>query len=167
MKLEELNLLPKAKALDELMRCCAAKNWAEGMLEARPYKSFDALINTADAIWNRLSPDDWLEAFSAHPKIGDVNAGDKKFSRTKDWSSDEQKSVLTAGQQLMADLASGNAAYEEKFGFTFIVCATGKTAAEMLTILKARLGNSKEQELRKAAREQAKITRLRLEKLLT
>jgi OHCU decarboxylase len=116
------------------------------------------LFDAADRIWRSLGPDDWLQAFAAHPRIGDRTAAG--------WSSGEQKRALAANGAILDELAGSQRDYEARFGHIFIVCATGKTAAEMLSMLRARLGNDPEAELLTAAEEQRKITRLRLEKLL-
>jgi 2-oxo-4-hydroxy-4-carboxy-5-ureidoimidazoline decarboxylase len=135
------------------------------MTARRPFESADALFAAAEDVWAGLGRDDWLEAFAAHPRIGDIDGLRKKFATTADWSAGEQAGVAGAAEQVLRDLAAGNADYEARFGHTFIVCATGKTAAEMLALLRARLANDPAAELRVAAAEQAKITRLRLEKL--
>ena len=114
----------------------------------------------------KCSEKDWKEAFSHHPKIGDLESLKKKFSSTAGWASDEQSGVNTASQQIIEALADGNKKYEEKFGYIFIVCAAGKSAEEMLAIFKSRLQNSPEVEIEIAADEQNKITKLRIEKLL-
>jgi 2-oxo-4-hydroxy-4-carboxy-5-ureidoimidazoline decarboxylase len=106
-----------------------------------------------------------LEAFSAHPKIGDINSLRAKYSATRDWSKGEQSGVDSAQEAVLEGLARGNADYEKRFGHIFIVCATGKTAAEMLDILQGRIGNDSAEELKIAAHEQSKITKIRLEKL--
>ena len=112
-----------------------------------------------------MLPADWLEAFAAHPRIGDLDALRKKFASTANWCAGEQAGVAAADEAVLTALADGNRAYEARFGYIFIVCATGKSAAEMLAILTARLANDPEVELKVATAEQAKITRLRLEKL--
>lgn len=135
------------------------------MLARRPFASAAELFATGDEVWENLSRDDWLEAFAAHPRIGDLDGLRKRFATTADWASHEQSGVVAACEEILRQLADGNRRYEERFGYIFIVCATGKTATEMLDILNARLGNAPEHELAIAAAEQAKITRLRLEKL--
>jgi 2-oxo-4-hydroxy-4-carboxy-5-ureidoimidazoline decarboxylase len=120
----------------------------------------------ADAIWLKLDRADWLEAFTHHPKIGDMDSLRAKFATTKEWAAGEQSGVNAANEEVLRGLADGNREYEQRFGHIFIVCATGKSAQEMLTLLRARLHNEADKELRIAAGEQAKITRIRLEKLL-
>jgi 2-oxo-4-hydroxy-4-carboxy-5-ureidoimidazoline decarboxylase len=161
-----LNQLPAGQARAAFGRCCGAVRWVEGMLEARPFRDEPHLYAAAEDAWNRLSPDDWREAFGHHPRIGDKDALRARFASTRDWARGEQAGALLASEEVVDALARENQAYEERFGHIFILCATGKTAAEMLDLLRARQGNDPSTELRIAAAEQAKITRLRLEKLL-
>jgi 2-oxo-4-hydroxy-4-carboxy-5-ureidoimidazoline decarboxylase len=135
------------------------------MVRSRPFASRDALFEAADRVWQALAEPDWLEAFSHHPKIGDVKALAEKFKSTSNWAKGEQGGTSGAAPAILEGLAAGNRAYEGKFGFIFIVCATGKSAEEMLELLNGRLPNDRATELAIAAGEQAKITRLRLEKL--
>lgn len=124
------------------------------------------LLEDAEAQWYECSPDDWKEAFSHHPRIGDVESLTKKFASTAQWASGEQSGVNAASGKTIEELAEGNRLYEEKFGYIFIVCATGKSAEEMLSLLQARLPNVPTEEIEIAAEEQNKITKLRLQKLL-
>ena len=118
-------------------------------------------------IWfEKCGPEDWLEAFKAHPKIGDIDSLAKKYANTKNWSGKEQAGIETASMETLKALAEGNEKYEEKFGYIFIVCATGKTAKEMLTILNSRINNDPEKEILIAMHEQHKITEIRLHKLM-
>jgi 2-oxo-4-hydroxy-4-carboxy-5-ureidoimidazoline decarboxylase len=161
-----LNALAGEEALEVLGRCCGARRWAEGMLAHRPFSGDRHVLETADAVWAKLGREDYLEAFSHHPKIGsDLASLRKKFQSTADWSSGEQAAVSQADEETLQGLAQGNIDYEAKFGYIFIVCATGKSAGEMLSLLQARLPNPPGPELAIAAGEQAKITRIRLEKL--
>jgi 2-oxo-4-hydroxy-4-carboxy-5-ureidoimidazoline decarboxylase len=166
MTLAHLNALPPEKAIEELVRCCGCRRWAETIALRRPFKSRDELLSAADREWSRTSREEWLEAFAHHPRIGGKDALRAKFAATKSWSSGEQASVASADEATLDALEKGNADYEKKNGFIFIVCATGLSAAEMLARLKARLPNTTEQELALAAGEQAKIMRIRLEKLI-
>ncbi len=166
MNLDQLNKLPTDEAVDALSRCCAATRWANEVAEHRPYASNAELFEAADDIWWKLDGDDWLEAFDGHPKIGDIDSLRKKYASSRSWSEGEQSGVEAASDDVLHRLAEANDEYEEKFGYIFIVCATGKSAAEMLDILEERLPNSPDDELPIAAAEQAKITRIRLEKLL-
>jgi 2-oxo-4-hydroxy-4-carboxy-5-ureidoimidazoline decarboxylase len=165
MNVHSLNNMPVDAARAALLRCCGSRRWAEAMTIRRPFASGDELLQAADAIWAGLDRADWLEAFAAHPRIGDLDSLRKKFATTADWASGEQAGVAGAGEDVIRAFADGNREYEAKFGHIFIVCATGKTAAEMLAILRERLPNDPDTELSIAAAEQAKITRLRLEKL--
>lgn len=134
------------------------------MLAARPFSSADELFQKAEQFADTLEKADWLEAFSHHPKIGDLDSLRQKFSKEK-WAAGEQSSVASATDKLLEQLAQGNDAYLEKFGYIFIVCATGKSAEEMYAILQSRLANEDNKELKIAAGEQRKISKLRLEKL--
>jgi len=161
-----LNTLAPAQAEAELLKCCGARNWARMMADTRPFAGIDDLLAKADSLWRSLSEEDWLEAFRAHPKIGEQKAAAAQSEQARSWSAQEQSGTVAAGAQTKAALGAGNQAYEKRFGFIFIVCATGKTSAEMLAILNRRLQNEPGTELPVAAEEQRKITRLRLEKLL-
>lgn len=168
--LRHLNGLPEEEARAALGRCCGSRRWAEGMLEsvrrAGPWQSRTRLLGEAEHIWWHLDAADWLEAFSHHPRIGaDAALLRAKFAATAAWSGAEQAGMAAADGEVIARLAQGNADYEARFGFLFIVCATGLTAAEMLRRLLERLDNEPATELRIAAGEQAKITALRLAKL--
>ncbi len=160
-----LNVLADAEARTALLRCCGSRRWVDGMMARRPFESSADLMSAADEVWAAVDRSDWLEAFAAHPRIGDLAALREKFATTSDLCGSEQAGVAEAGNQVLHDLADGNRQYEERFGYIFIVCATGKSAAEMLTLLRARLSNEPDEEIKIAAAEQAKITRLRLEKL--
>ncbi|UOQ53132.1 2-oxo-4-hydroxy-4-carboxy-5-ureidoimidazoline decarboxylase [Hymenobacter cellulosivorans] len=166
MTLSELNSLPAPARAEALAKCCGATAWVQQLNVAFPIVDSDTLFQQAQDIWHRLCEADWREAFTHHPKIGDVNSLKEKFASTSQWAEGEQGAVKQASQETLEALAAGNNAYEQKFGYIFIVCATGKSAEEMLALLQARLPNSPEQEIRVAMAEQDKITRLRLKKLL-
>ncbi len=161
-----LNELPADEAESLFLDCCGSAAWAARMTAGRPFPMLENLFTRADEIWFSLSPADWLEAFAAHPRIGSKGPAKKQQPRSADWSADEQSAVSDAGKQVREDLADVNSLYEAKFGFIFIICATGRSADEILAACLARLGNSVETELRIAAAEQNKITALRLNKLL-
>ncbi len=165
MTLAEFNALSTDEAIKDLMRCCGSRRWAMQMAARRPYATLDAVMRTADECWARLDRADYIEAFSHHPKIGDVASLRAKFATTANWASGEQSAVQSASEDVLRRLAEGNDLYERRFGYIFIVCATGKTADEMLALLEARIRNRSDEELRVAAGEQAKITRIRLGKL--
>ena len=163
-----LNELPKEHCREALTRCCGSSQWVAKMLNARPYASDQELSEKSQILWQSLDREDFLEAFSHHPQIGiSVEALREKFQTTLAWSTIEQGCVQKADQQTLALLAQGNQAYLAKFGYIFIVCATGKSATEMLSLLRERLENSPDLEIRIAAAEQEKTTQLRLEKLST
>ena len=165
MKLDAFNALTYDEAMKDLLRCCGARRWAEQMAARRPFRTVDDAFAAADQLWARMQKPDILEAFGHHPKIGDVAGLRAKFASTSAWASGEQAGVKAAGEDVLQELARGNELYESRFGYIFIVCATGKTADEMLVLLEQRLGHKPADELRVAAGEQAKITRIRLGKL--
>ncbi len=164
--LEQLNLLPTNEAESEFLKCCGSRRWARQLACARHFASFNELSETADRVWWDLEPRDWLEAFRSHPKIGEKKAAAATSEQSKRWAEAEQSGVGSAAAQTIQALADLNKEYETKFGYIFIVCASGKSSEEMLAVLRNRLGNNPDEELRIAAAEQAKITRLRLQKLL-
>lgn len=166
MTLPDLNALAPAARAEALATCCGATAWVAALNAQFPFASASALYEVADRTWHNLSEADWREAFTHHPKIGDVRALKEKFASTAAWAAGEQGAMKQAPDETLAALAAGNAAYERRFGYIFIVCATGKSADEMLALLQARLPHDPSQEIHVAMGEQAKITRLRLEKLL-
>ena len=166
MTLHEFNTLPEDNLREELTRCCGSSAWVQRMLSFIPADDLVELLEDAEAQWYKCSPEDWKEAFDHHPKIGDVKSLKKKFANTAMWAGDEQGGVKQASSKTLKELAEANRLYEEKFGYIFIVCASGRSAEEMLDVLRMRLKNPEEKEIRIAADEQNKITKLRLEKLL-
>jgi len=163
--IDRLNAASPADARDDLLRCCGSVRWADRMAGLRPFVSEAGLLEAADAIWRGLDQADRLEAYAAHPRIGDLGALRARFAPTAGWASGEQSGVAGADEETLLALAEGNRAYEARFGQIFLVCATGKTAAEMLGLLRDRLRNTPEAEQSVVAEEQAKITRIRLRKL--
>ena len=167
---QRLNWLTADEAAATLRACCGSTAWVQGMMARRPLPNLSALLQAAEEVWAGLGPKDYQEAFAAHPRIGqnrpagDSHAGSAQSAR---WSHDEQAGVHSAGDEVQAALAQGNRDYEARFGHIYIVCATGKSAPEMLALLQSRLRNPPEVELKIAAEEQRKITRIRLEKLFT
>jgi allantoicase len=141
----------------ELRRVCGSSRWVDAMLNARPFASWEALLAASDETWFSLDASDWLEAFAAHPRIGERKPG---------WSSQEQSGTRSASEETMQAIADGNREYEEKFGFIYLVRATGRSADEILANLTERLTHDRDAELRTAVDEQAKIIALRLEKLV-
>ena len=162
-----LNLLTDDEATKELLQCCGSKRWASATATGRPYDTLETLLATANDVWWSLDRSDWLEAFRSHPKIGEKKAAGKVSAQSQQWSGQEQSGIDEASNETVSSLAALNEAYEQKFGFIFIVCATGKTSDEMLTALRDRLQHDVDAELPIAAAEQSKITELRLKKLLT
>ena len=163
--LYQLNELGEAEARDALLRCCGSRRWVDRMMARRPFATESDLLAAADHVWEGLDRSDRLEAFAAHPRIGDVDALRARFASTASWAANEQSGVQDAAESTLRGLAECNRAYEARFGTIFIVCATGKTAGEMLELLRGRLRNDPETELRVASSEQAAIMRLRLRKL--
>jgi OHCU decarboxylase len=157
MTLDELNALSDNDAHRELMRCCGSTRWAAAMSARRPFRSMESLQRDAEEAWWSLGDSDWLEAFTHHPRIGERAAG---------WANQEQAGTRGASRATLDELVETNREYERRFGHVFLILATGKTADEMLAELRRRLRNEPASELRIAAGEQAKITRLRLEKLV-
>lgn len=165
VRLELINGGTEAQARKSLEACCGSRRWVEAMLRRRPFASEATLFAAADLEWFRLGREDWLEAFSHHPRIGDIGKLREKYAATAAWASGEQAGVKGADELVLEGLAQGNKDYEARFGHIFLVCATGKTAAEMLEILRARMAHGPDEELEVAAGEQAKITRIRLAKI--
>lgn len=163
--LHQLNQLPRAEAVAQLKKCCAATWWCEQMADNRPHPRSDAMHHAADQHFDRMTDAHWLEAFAAHPRIGDLESLRMKYAGNRQWSRGEQAGVDAADDAVLERLAAGNEAYFHRFGFIFIICATGKSAAEMLAALESRLPNDRPTELRLAAVEQRKISHLRLDKL--
>ena len=193
MRLGELNALDTEVAERELLRCCGSTQWAREMAASRPFDSAETMAQTGDTIWSSLERVDWLEAFAAHPRIGanaeapaatpsglprgvsdssrrgrgpGASAEKVDGSPRTEWATQEQSGVASAPDEVRARLAASNRDYEARFGYIFIVCATGKSAGEMLALLDGRLTNDPDEELHIAAEEQRKITCLRLAKLL-
>lgn len=163
--LKQLNELSLEQAIEQFRRCCGTERWCRVMATARPFSNVESLHRTADDIMDDLTDEEWLEAFACHPQIGDLNSLRMKYAGNREWSAGEQAGVKAADEQVVHELAAGNTAYKAKFGFIFIVCATGKSAAEMLDGLRSRLPLSYAEELVNASREQRKITHLRIDKM--
>lgn len=164
--LDRLNALPAPEAVAALLQCCGSREWARRMEARRPFGDREALLRAADEVWWARGEDDWLEAFRSHPRIGETKAAAGQTDRERAWSAGEQSGMASAGEATRAALAAGNREYEARFGYIYIVCATGRGPDEMLALLRQRLDSTPQDELRTAAAEQARITRLRLEKLL-
>lgn len=165
--IKRINQLSADLAEAEFLKCCGSTRWAQQMADARPFADVEEVSSRADAIWAALGEEDWMEAFRAHPKIGECKAPAAQSHQAANWSAQEQSQAQQADEVVKAAIAEGNAAYEDRFGFIFIICASGKSADEILSSLNRRLWNDTHTELRVAAQEQQKITELRLRKLLT
>ena len=166
MNLTVLNELPTDAASEVLESCCVSQRWIAHMLAARPFTSKKHVLKIDKKVWDELDEADYLAAFEGHPQIGDVSTLRAKFSATAEKAGNEQAGMSAANEDVLNDMMATNKAYLAKFGFIFIVCATGKTAEQMLTMIKERMNNDRDTELAIAAAEQAKITNIRLEKLL-
>jgi OHCU decarboxylase len=163
--LDAWNKADETTAFDTMIACCGAKRWASAMVALRPIGSVAELSEAADRIWSTMKEVDWMEAFACHPRIGERKSP-RAVAKSVAWSKQEQSSAANAAEDLLAEIAEGNARYEERYGFTYIVCATGKSTEEMLAILKRRLSSDREAELREAAEQQRQITQIRLGKWL-
>ncbi len=164
--IDDINNSSAKNIKEAFLKCCASEKWADLLTNSRPFEDMVDLFSKSKNIWfEKCRPGDWLQAFTAHPKIGDIDSLAKKYSNTKSWSSHEQSGVDSASMETLKELADKNKIYEEKYGYIFIVCATGKSAEEMLSILTNRLKNEPEDELKIAMQEQHKITEIRLRKM--
>jgi 2-oxo-4-hydroxy-4-carboxy-5-ureidoimidazoline decarboxylase len=160
------NQLPAEEAAQEILACCGSLAWARGLAARRPFPDEASLVAASGEIWGQLGARDWMEAFSRHPRIGERKAPQLAPAQSAAWSSQEQQKVAAAGEAVVAALAEANREYERRFGQVFIVCATGKSADEIVDILRRRLQNDDARELQVAAEEQRKITNIRLKKWL-
>ena len=165
MNLERVNSWTIDEARAGFLRCCGSPLWAETMATLRPYPDEAAVLDAAERTWRDLPRVGWLEAFAAHPKIGDMDTLRTRFATTAAWAAHEQSGVSDAPEDLLRALAEENRRYEARFGYIFIVCATGKSAVAMLDLLRRRLSNDPDDEIAIAAAEQAAITRLRLARM--
>lgn len=167
MTLEQLNSLSEHKAFTQLEMCCASRSWITKMLEGRPFSNEEELIKRAASAWyNDCTVSDYKEAFSGHPQIGDLKSLKEKFAHTSQWADNEQASMSDANDETINALAKANASYLDRFGYIFIVSASGKSAEEMLAIIRSRLSHDKDDEIFVAMNEQHKITIIRLAKLI-
>ena len=167
MTLPDFNKLSREEASKQLATCCGSSKWLSVLIQGFPFANENDLVAKAERSWyDQCTEADWLEAFTHHPRIGDVKSLAEKFASTSHLAGNEQAAINTASQQLIEELAHANTEYERRFGFIFIVCATGKSAAEMLRLLLDRITNTREEELAIAMGEQHKITLLRFKKLI-
>ncbi|MBV9928642.1 MAG: 2-oxo-4-hydroxy-4-carboxy-5-ureidoimidazoline decarboxylase [Acidobacteria bacterium] len=162
----KLNRLSSDEARAALLSCCGSTRWASEVAALRPFWDVGQLLNIGGRVWGELPREDWLEAFRAHPKIGEKRAERETGAEARAWAEGEQSGAREASDETLDELAKANREYEERFGFIFIVCATGKSAEEMLALLRGRFNNDPDAELRVAATEQWRITELRLKKFL-
>lgn len=167
ISITQLDEMPDHEVAFKLAACCGASKWVSGMVARRPFGSRDALFSASEAVAATLSQDDWLEAFSHHPRIGQRNSNAVVSTTAESWSTGEQSAVTAASSEIRAQLADANTEYESRFGFIFIISASGRGAEEILVELRKRLSNQMANEIKIAAAEQRKITRLRLERLIT
>lgn len=165
-RLDRWNRLPTQEAMEDLLPCCGSMAWARELAARRPLQDEASLLAASDKIWNSLGAQDWMEAFSKHPRIGERKAPATAPAQSASWSEQEQRNAATAGGEFQQALAEANREYEQRFGRVFIVCATSKGAAEILDILRRRLHNDEATEMKVAVEEQRKITNLRLQKWL-
>ncbi len=163
MNIDAINNLAVDDLDVRLQECCHCSAWSKRVISLAPFSTADKLLQSCAAQWRKATEEEILEAFSGHPQIGDMNALRNRYAAI---ASAEQGQVIAADESVLLALRDQNQAYLEKFGFIFIVCATGKSAAEMLALLEARINNNRDQELANGAREQGEIMQLRLAKLL-
>ncbi|MEM1226526.1 MAG: allantoinase AllB [Planctomycetota bacterium] len=166
LTIDGMNHLSPRQAIERWKSCCGSTRWCSEMAARRPMGCVADIHAAADECFSKLTRDDWLEAFECHPKLGDLESLRMKYAGNRQWSSGEQSGVAAADDATLKALADGNQAYEQKFGYLFILCASGKSAADMLASLQSRIGHSHDHELNVAAAEQTKITHLRIDKLL-
>lgn len=160
------NLLPVDAAAKEILPCCGSQAWARGMASSRPVQDAATLLATSDRIWRDLTAADWLEAFNNHPRIGETRRPAESSARSQSWSAQEQRHAAESDDSMKQKLAEGNREYEQRFRRIFIICATGKSANEILANLRQRLNNDDATELREAAEQQRQIAQIRLRKWL-
>jgi len=146
--------------------CCAASRWIEAMIQARPFADIEQVHARAVVIWNRMQAADFMEAFEGHPRIGDPESLRQKYRHTRALAAGEQAAVEQASDDVLAELAELNQQYQNRFGYIFIVCATGKTALQMLELIRKRINNAPDDEIKIAAAEQQKITAIRIKGML-
>lgn len=167
MTITEFDQLAKEKKKVLLEQCCGSSAWTNKMSDSLPVGNLSELLDLAEEKWYECNRNDWLEAFEHHPMIGDINSLKKKYASTLTLATHEQSGVISATEELLKELAKTNTAYKNKFGYIFIVCASGKSAEQMLQLITQRITNDTETEIKIAMEEQNKITKLRLEKLFT
>ena len=155
------------EAAEEILPCCGSKAWARGVAARRPIHDEAALLITCDEVWKELPESDWMEAFRSHPRIGESHASASALAQSVSWSKTEQQRVSAADDEVKRALAEGNRVYEQRFKHIFIVCASGKSATDILEILRRRLRNDDKTELLEAAEQQRQIAHIRLRKWIS
>lgn len=166
LTLDQLNALPERDAAEQLKACCASSRWVTAMVAARPFHDLDGILAAAERIWWTTGPEDWLEAIAAHPRIGETATRARVSEMARGWSVNEQEAVAASGASIRQELATAIQDYEQRFSWIYVVFATGRSAADLLDDVRARLTNSPEREQVIMAREQLEITRLRIRKML-
>ncbi|MEM9365126.1 MAG: 2-oxo-4-hydroxy-4-carboxy-5-ureidoimidazoline decarboxylase [Planctomycetota bacterium] len=166
MNVDDLNGLSVRDAAFLLSGWCGAQAFVTGMEKQRPFFSCDGIHTVADQVLDKLTDEDWLEAFAAHPRLGDLESLKMKYAGNREWSAGEQSGVRSADDRVLTELAERNEAYFQRFGFIFILKATGKSAREMLEAIRSRINNQREREIKIAAEQQRLITHLRIDKQL-
>lgn len=166
LELARWNVLPEMEAEEEILPCCGSVRWTQELVRLRPFARESDLLEASDRVWLGLEAADWDEAFRSHPRIGVRKAPEAATERSAAWSREEQDGVEAEDEKTRRELERGNAEYEARFGRIFLICATGKSAVEILEILNRRINNDAETELPEAAEQQRQITQLRLRKWL-
>ncbi len=167
MTIAEFDHLPTEKKRELLKQCCGSEAWVNKMITIFPVEDLVEFLESAEEKWYECTEEDWKEAFEHHPQIGDINSLKQRFANTAEWAAAEQAGINDSSDEVLQNLAEGNKLYQNKFGYIFIISASGKSAGEILTRLELRLPNSAEAEINMAAEEQNKITKIRLEKLFS
>jgi 2-oxo-4-hydroxy-4-carboxy-5-ureidoimidazoline decarboxylase len=160
------NAMDREEAAREILPCCGSRAWADDLASARPITSVAELLEASQRLWLGLQASDWMEAFRTHPRIGNSSDAAVASAKARKWSSEEQRKVTEGDDEVKVALAEANRSYEQRFGRTFIVCATGKSPQEILQILRRRLQNDDAVEMREAADQQLQITEIRLRRWL-
>jgi OHCU decarboxylase len=164
--LEQLNALPSVDAAEQLRSCCGSVRWVEAMVAARPFATLDDLLAASERIWWTTAPEDWHEAIASHPRIGETATRAQVSETARGWSVNEQEAVAASEASVRQELATAIQEYERRFGWIYVVFATGRGAPDLLDDVRARLDNDPEREQVIMAREQLAIMQLRIRKML-
>jgi 2-oxo-4-hydroxy-4-carboxy-5-ureidoimidazoline decarboxylase len=167
LTLEQLNALPPFDAAEHLRACCGSSRWVEALVAARPFESLEAALAAADRIWWTTGPEDWNEALACHPRIGETASQTRVSDTARGWSVKEQEAVAASEESTRRQLDSAIQEYERKFGWIYVVFASGRGAQELLADLHTRMANDPERERMVTAREQLAITELRLRRMIS